>query len=65
MRDAVFVPLVGSAGRNESHYQSHVDRRPRGPSANGTAMFFNIPAFVRRPAGHGYVLGDPQLKAIQ
>jgi len=64
-KDTVFVPLVGSAGRSESHYQVNVivDRIAR--QLNGTAMFFNIPAFVRNRQAMDYVLGDPQLKAIQ
>lgn len=63
--NAVFVPLVGSAGRNESHYQVNVivDRVAR--QFNGKAMFFNIPAFVKNQQMMEYVLGDPQLRAIQ
>ena len=63
--DTVFVPLVGSAGRNESHYQVNVivDRIAR--NFAGKAMFFNIPAFIKSSQIIEELLSDPQLKSIQ
>lgn len=64
-KDTIIVPLVGSAGRSESHYQVNVivDRMAEKLKCNAT--FFNIPAFVRGQQLMDYVLGDPQLKIIQ
>ncbi len=64
-KDTVFVPLVGSAGRSESHYQVNVIVDRIAEKLKGNATFFNIPAFVRSQQLMDYVLSDPQLKTIQ
>lgn len=64
-KDTIFVPLVGSAGRSESHYQVNVIVDRMAEKLKGNATFFNIPAFVRSQQLMDYVLGDPQLKTIQ
>jgi DNA-binding transcriptional regulator LsrR (DeoR family) len=64
-RESVFVPLVGSAGRSESHYQVNVLVDRISEKMRGRTVFFNIPAFIRDQQLAEYLHSDPQLQAVQ
>lgn len=63
--ESIFVPLVGSAGRSESHYQVNVLVDRLSEKMRGRTVFFNIPAFVRDQQLAEYLRSDPQLQAVQ
>lgn len=65
LRDVTVVPMVGSAGRTESHYQVNVIADRMAEKLHGNALFFNIPAFVSDMKIRDFFSRDPQMKAIQ
>ncbi len=65
LKGVTVVPLVGSAGRTESHYQVNVIADRMAEKLHGNALFFNIPAFISDMKVLDFFSRDPQMKAIQ
>lgn len=65
VKGVTVVPMVGSAGRTESHYQVNVIADRMAEKLHGNALFFNIPAFVSDVKIRDFFARDPQMKAIQ
>lgn len=65
LRGVTVVPMVGSAGRTESHYQVNVIADRMAEKLHGNALFFNIPAFVSDFTVRDFFTRDPQMKTIQ
>ncbi len=65
LKGVTVVPLVGSAGRTESHYQVNVIADRMAEKLHGNALFFNIPAFVSDLKVQSFFSRDPQMKSIQ
>lgn len=65
IKGVTVVPMVGSAGRNESHYQVNIIADRMAEKMHGNALFFNIPAFISDVKVRDFFGRDPQMKAIQ
>ena len=65
LKGVTVVPLVGSAGRTEPHYQVNIIADRMAEKLQGNALFFNIPAFVTDFKIKDFFKRDPQMKAIQ
>ncbi|HCU30294.1 MAG TPA: hypothetical protein DIC57_07005 [Sphaerochaeta sp.] len=65
LKGVTVVPMVGSAGRTESHYQVNIIADRMAEKLHGNALFFNIPAFVSDVKIRDFFGRDPQMKAIQ
>ncbi len=65
LKGVTVVPMVGSAGRTESHYQVNIIADRMAEKLHGNALFFNIPAFVSDLKVRDFFSRDPQMKAIQ
>ncbi|MDY0289005.1 MAG: sugar-binding domain-containing protein [Sphaerochaeta sp.] len=65
LKGVTVVPMVGSAGRTESHFQVNVIADRMAEKLHGNALFFNIPAFVSDFKVRDFFARDPQMKAIQ
>ncbi|MGH0052166.1 MAG: sugar-binding transcriptional regulator [Sphaerochaetaceae bacterium] len=65
LKGITVVPIVGSAGRTETHYQVNIIADHLAEKLQGNALFFNIPAFVTDYKIHDFFKRDPQMKAIQ
>ena len=60
LKGVTVVPLVGSAGRTESHYQVNVIADRMAEKLHGNALFFNIPAFVSDLKVQSFFSRDPR-----
>ena len=65
IKGVTVVPMVGSAGRTEPHYQVNIIADRMAEKLHGNALFFNIPAFVSDVKIRDFFGRDPQMKAIQ
>ncbi len=64
LKGVTVVPMVGSAGRTEPHYQVNVIADRLAEKLHGNALYFNIPAFVSDVKVRDFFARDPQMKAI-
>lgn len=64
LKGVTVVPMVGSAGRTEPHYQVNIIADRMAEKLHGNALFFNIPAFVSDVKVRDFFGRDPQMKAI-